>query len=78
MVEVYNQVNSVIDTRNELLSESLTNEFNELVADTGKYRFKFLPKYFSSKQMLIDNCFTAKEKGFAIDEEWVLNLLYNS
>jgi hypothetical protein len=78
MTEVYNQVNTVIDKRNELLSESFTNEFNELVADTGKYRFKFIPKYYSSKQQKITNCFEAKKTGLNIDEERVLNLIYNS
>jgi hypothetical protein len=78
MTEVYNQVNTVIDKWNELLSESFTNEFNELVADTGKYRFKFIPRYYSSKQQKIVNCFEAKKTGMSIDEKWVLDLIYNS
>ena len=78
MTEVYNQLNTVIDKWNELLSESINNEFNELVGDTGMYKFKFIPKYYSSKQQKIQNCLEAKRLWMNIDEAWALDLIYNS
>jgi hypothetical protein len=78
MTEVYNQVNTVIDKRAELMSENLTSEFNKMVANSLNYRFKFIPKYYSSKQAKIDNCLNAYSKWIGIDEERVLDLIYNS